>query len=252
MPSEMDAPARLSAARFGRDVALLWQAALGRDLIGVYLIGSLAHGGFSRRYSDIDIAVVTEAGLSPETLDRVRNEATALSAEWGSRLSIFWADRWFALGRLPPLDRIDYLDHAVVLMERERIQPVRPALDEIRRYLADAPFARWAGEANRFACAATLEPKDRKAYLRALLYPARFCYSWVTGRMGSNRDAVAFLRETHPARLDVSLIASALQCREADADPDGLFPERMALLSQVEACATWVSPERAAKASGRV
>jgi predicted nucleotidyltransferase len=64
-PGVTDAPAQLSAARFGRDVALLWQAALDRDLIGAYLIGSLAHGGFSRRYSDIDIAVVTEAGLSP-------------------------------------------------------------------------------------------------------------------------------------------------------------------------------------------
>ena len=248
----MDTPAQFSAARFGRDVAHLWQAVLGRDLIGAYLIGSLAHGGFSRRYSDIDIAVVTEVGLPPETLDRVRNEAAALSAEWGSRLSVFWTDRCFALGRLPPLDRIDYLDHAVVLMERERVQPVRPALEEIRRYLADAPFARWAGEANRFACAETLEPKDRKAYLRALLYPARFCYSWVTGRMGSNHDAVAFLRETHPARLEVSLIASALQCREADADPDDLFPERTALLSQVEACAAWISPEREGEASRRI
>jgi predicted nucleotidyltransferase len=236
-PGVTDAPAQLSAARFGRDVALLWQAALDRDLIGAYLIGSLAHGGFSRRYSDIDIAVVTEAGLSPETLDRLRSEAASLSAEWGSRLSVFWTDRCFALGRFPPLDRIDYLDHAVVLRERRRVQPVRPALEEIRRYLADAPFAKWTGEARRFARADILEPKDRKAYLRALLYPARLCYSWMTGRMGSNDEAVAFLHETRPARLDLNLVVSALQCRQADVDPDGLFLERTALLTQVEACA---------------
>jgi predicted nucleotidyltransferase len=244
MHDAADPVAQSAAARFGRDVAVLWQAALGRDLIGVYLMGSLAHGGFSRRYSDIDIAVVTEAGVSPGTLDGVRSEAAALSAEWGPRLSVFWTDRRFALGRFPPLDRIDYLDHAVVLLERQRVEPARPALTEIRDYLADAPFARWTGEARRLACAEMLEPKDRKAYLRALLYPARFCYSWMTGRMGSNDEAVAFLRETHPAQLDVGLIASALQCRQADADPDGLFPLRTALLTHIEVCTAILADRR--------
>jgi predicted nucleotidyltransferase len=241
MHSVTDTPAQADAVRFGHDVAGLWQVALGDGLIGIYLLGSLAHGGFSRRYSDIDIAVVTEVDLSLQTLDRVRSEAAGLSAEWGPRLSVFWTDRRFVLGRFPPLDRIDYLDHAVVLTERDRVQPARPALDEIRRYLADAPFAKWTSEARRFASAETLEPKDRKAYLRALLYPARFCYGWMTGRMGSNDEAVAFLNETRPAQLDVCLIARALQCRQADADPDGLFPSRTALLNHIEACAAVLS-----------
>ncbi len=200
-------------------------------------MGSLAHGGFSARYSDIDIALVTEAGLSPQTLERVRSQAAVLSADWGPKLSVFWTDRRFGLGRFPPLDRIDYLDHAVVLMERERVRPVRPALEEIQRYLGGAPFANWTELVRRFATAEILEPKDRKPYLRTLLYPARFCYSWMTGRMGSNDQAVAFLRKTHPARLDVSLITSALQCRQANADPDSLFPARTSLPSQVDACA---------------
>jgi hypothetical protein len=63
----------------------------------------------------------------------VRSEAAALSADSGPKLSVFWADRHFGLGRFPPLDRIDYLDHAVVLMEQERARPVRPALEEIQR-----------------------------------------------------------------------------------------------------------------------
>jgi hypothetical protein len=56
--------------------------------------------------------------------------------------------------------------------------------------------------------------------------------------MGSNDDAVAFLKETHPARLDVELIARALQCRRAAADPDSLFPARGMLASQFDACAS--------------
>jgi hypothetical protein len=64
-------------------------------------------------------------------LDLVRSEAAALSADWESKLSIFWTDRHFSLGRFPPLDRVDYLDYAVALLERQRVRPVRPAV--IRR-----------------------------------------------------------------------------------------------------------------------
>jgi hypothetical protein len=231
-----DGSAQAAAMDFAGRAARLWQAALGPELLGAYLMGSLAHGGFSRRYSDVDIALVTETGLSPQTFDSIRSHAAALSADWGPKLSVFWTDRHFSLGRFPPLDRIDYLDHRVVLLEQEAVRPVRPSLQEIQNYLADAPFAQWTDQARRFATAEILEPKDRKAYLRTLLYPARFCYSWITGRMGSNDDAVAFLRKMPPAQLDVSLITRALQCRQAEADPDSLFPERISLPSQVDAC----------------
>ena len=151
---------------------------------------------------------------------------------------MFWTDRSFTLGRFPPLDRLDYLDRPVVLGERERVRPPRPTQDEVRRYLAGAPFASWDERARRFAVAEVLDSRERKAYLRAQLYPARFCYSWITARMGSNDDAVAFLQETRPAGLDVELIARALACRRAGADPDCLFPERTMLPAQVDACAT--------------
>jgi hypothetical protein len=164
-------------------------------------------------------------------------EAAALSADWGSKLSVFWANRHFTIGRFPPLDRIDYLDRPLVLMERERVQPPRPTLEEIRRYLRGTPFTNWADRARRFAAAETLDPKDRKAYLRALLYPARFCLSYLSGQMGSNDDGVAFLREKHLAGLDLASIERALQCRQAAADPDSLFPARGILPSQVDACA---------------
>ncbi len=236
-----DGSAQAAALDFAGRLVQLCKVALGPELLGAYLMGSLAHGGFSRRYSDVDIALVTETGLPPQTFDRIRIQAVALSADWGPKLSVFWTDRNFSLGRFPPLDRIDYLDHAVVLLERERVWPMRPPLQEIQSYLADAPFAQWTDQAQRFATAEILEPKDRKAYLRTLLYPARFCYSWITGRMGSNDDAVAFLRKIRPAQLDVNLITGALQCRQADADPDSLFPERISLPSQIDACAALVA-----------
>jgi hypothetical protein len=237
MHTDPNEVARTAAVDFARRLVPYWQAALGTELLGAYLIGSLAHAGFSRRYSDVDMALVTEAGLSPQALDRVRSEAAALSADWGPKLSVFWTDRQFCLGRFLPLDRIDYLDHAVVLIERECVRPARPTLEEVRRYLSGAPFVNWVESARRFAASKTLESKDHKAYLRTLLYPGRFWYSWMTGHIGSNDDAVAFLSETPPARLDVSLSNRALQCRQAAGDPDPLFPATTMLPSQIDACA---------------
>jgi predicted nucleotidyltransferase len=239
--ADPDEPAKTAAMDFSRRLVPYWQKALGTELLGAYLIGSLAHAGFSRRYSDIDMALVTTAGLSPQVLDRLRREALVLSADWGPKVSIFWTDRHFSLGRFPPLDRIDYLDHAVPLMERECVRPARPTLEEIHDYLSGAPFANWAERARSFAAAETLEPKDRKAYLRTLLYPARFCYSWMTGLIGSNDDAMAFLSKKDIAGLDIGLIERALQCRQSAADPDALFPARKVLPSQIDACATLLS-----------
>lgn len=239
--TDPDLLAARAAGEFARRLVPCWQVMLGNELLGVYLIGSLAHGGFSARYSDIDMAVITESGLSAAAIDQVKREAAALSADWGSKVSVFWTDRNFSVGRFPPLDRLDYLECAIVLMERERVRPARPTLDDIRAYLSGAPFANWAERARQFAAAATLEPKERKAYLRALLYPARFCYGYLAGRMGSNDDAVAFLHEQPPARLDLSSIERALQCRRHADDPDSLFTLRSMLPAQIEACAAVIA-----------
>lgn len=243
--SDPDQRASREASDFASLLAPRWQAALGSDLLGVYLLGSLSHGGFSRRYSDIDMLVMSEAGVSQPVLEKVRGEAIALSDLWGRKVSVFWTDRQFRTGRFPPLDRIDYLERPVLLLEHERVMPARPTLTEIRRYLSGTPLANWTANANRFAAATALDPADRKAYLRALLYPARFCFSYLTGRMSSNDDAVAFLREQKVPGLDFTSIERALACRQAAADPDPLFSDRALLPAQVKACASLIASELA-------
>lgn len=236
-----DDDARAAAGRFAEGIAAYWQDRLGSGLLGLYLIGSLAHGGFSRRYSDIDMALVAAEGLTDAMLDEMRAEAARLSPDLAPRLSLFWSDRRFSVGRFPPLDRCDYLDHAAPLVERERVRPDRPSLEEIRAYLSGAPFATWAERAEKFAALDRLEAENHTPYLRAHLYPARFVYSWMTGRMESNDEAVAFVQEAAPAGFDVDLVVRALQCRHDAADPDDLFPARDLLPHQVEACKRLVS-----------
>jgi predicted nucleotidyltransferase len=236
-----DEVASAAATDFARRAAARWRATVGADLLGIYLIGSLAHGGFSRRYSDIDIALITETGMSAEMLGHLREDAIALSVDWGPKLSLFWADRHFSKGRFPPLDRIDYLDRPVVLTESERVGPVRPDIESVRDYLRGTPFANWAANANRFAAAPALDVKDRKPYLRALLYPARFCFSYITGGMASNDDAAAFLRQQKIPGLDLESIERALECRHAATDPDWLFPLRTVLPGQVVSCSALIA-----------
>lgn len=67
--ADPDDLAKAAATEFARHLIARWQEMLGPELLGAYLIGSLAHAGFSRRYSDVDIALVTVAGLSQQTLE---------------------------------------------------------------------------------------------------------------------------------------------------------------------------------------
>ncbi|MFL2669275.1 MAG: hypothetical protein ACJ0HT_06860, partial [Alphaproteobacteria bacterium] len=99
---------------------------LGKDFIGFYLLGSLAHGGFNRRYSDIDVALISENGVEGAFLEALEAEACAIAPDLGSRVSIFWTDRAFSVGRFPPLDRIDYIEHAIPLEECERVEVSKP------------------------------------------------------------------------------------------------------------------------------
>jgi len=237
-----DDNARSDALAFAEAIASFWRRRLGDRIFGFYLLGSLAHGGFNRRYSDIDIGLVAEEGAVNEAdIAAMRAEASAISPGLAPKLSLFWTDRGFSVGRFPPLDRLDYLDHAVALIERERIVPARPALADIRAYLSGVPFANWRSAVDRFAALATLAAEDHKPYLRAHLYPARFAYSWLTGRMASNDEAVAFLCDRPPDGLDIPLLEKALRCRRDAADPDALFADRKKLPLQLSACGQMIT-----------
>lgn len=225
-----------SARDFARGVAEYWAERLGPRLFGVYLIGSLAHGGFSARYSDIDMGLVAEGGVTPHEIEAMREHARARAPALAAKLSLFWTDRGFAIGRFPPLDRVDYLDHARPLIERARIAPPRPSAAELRAWLAGQPLDAWREQIARLTALPALDAGTHKLYIRALLYPARFVYSWRTARMASNDDAVAFLHANESDGLDLDLVDRALDCRRAGRDPDALFPERAKLAQQYAAC----------------
>jgi predicted nucleotidyltransferase len=241
MGSPSNDAALAAALDFTARIAERWWTRVEGRLLGIYRIGSLAHGGFSERYSDIDVAVIAAAPLDTDELERMRAVAANLSSELAAKLSIFWADRSFGAGRFPPLDRVDYLDHGLAIVERERVRPERPTLAEIRDYLRGGPLERWGEQSRSLRELSALGPNDHKPYLRSLLYPARFLYSWRTGAMASNDDAVEFLRRHPVPDLDIGLIERALTCRRENRDLDLLFPERSRLDHQLRACTDFIS-----------
>ena len=216
--------ARTESLAFSHALAPSYSTQLGERLIGAYLIGSLAHGGFSHRYSDIDVALVTEDALDAATLTTLRALAAEQDAALSQKLSVFWADRHFVMGRMPPLDRANYLDHAVAISERERVRPARPTRKEIRLYLKGEPFSNWIESAKRFAKDDVLAPGDHKAFIRALLYPARLVYSWThrqrhrrRGRSGQPRRALRSRACDHDRLVGRLARALSVARRAADA-----------------------------------
>src|ERR1700726_746422 len=88
-PHAQGTPSEEVAIAFARHVAELWDRTLGRRLLGFYRIGSLAHGGFGARYSDIDLALIAEVPITSGELQAVQREAAAHSPVLAAKLSLF-------------------------------------------------------------------------------------------------------------------------------------------------------------------
>jgi len=58
-----------------------WQERLGERLLGIYLLGSLAHGGFSARYSDIDVALLSTDSVTPIEIEAMRRYARSIAPD---------------------------------------------------------------------------------------------------------------------------------------------------------------------------
>jgi len=218
-----------------------YRAALGPRLLAAYALGSLAHGGFSALVSDVDLAVVLRDPPGTDDPDRLRAVAEAVKAGGSplhQRLSVFWATPSMlrgdvAGGRLPPLDRLDLLEHGR-LLAGEDIRAGLPAPDRDELVVAGADFAldflgpgHEAGTADTGLGSLTVggEPvmdkirhperlagEGPRSITKIVLFPVRFLYTAATGRVGTNDAAVAHYvaDDAAPAR---PLVAAGLRWR---------------------------------------
>lgn len=187
------------------------------SLAAVYWLGSLAHGGFSEFFSDIDIALIYQVLPAPWIMEEKISRWKRVLPE-GKKWSFFWTDQKFQGGRFPVPDIIDLLDNGKLIFGCA-VHPPRPDLDDLHTYLRSHSIPYWSELAKKG------DWSDPKTRVRLALYPARFLYSWVTGKISSNEEAVSFaLSSNWP--VEPGLLENALKAREtgkvSDLDQDSI------------------------------
>jgi predicted nucleotidyltransferase len=89
----MEIPTDTDVSVVLEDVLCRMKVAVGRNLVGLYLFGSLVTGDFDRESSDIDLVAVTASDISDgefHTLERMHNDVIREHRAWDDRLDIIY------------------------------------------------------------------------------------------------------------------------------------------------------------------
>jgi len=222
-------------------VAEHFRSELGPSLVEVYKLGSLAHGGFSVIYSDIDVGLLLNCEEPPSEIAALVTDAKALQPELGNKLSVFWGNPAFSWGRLPIIDRLDLLDHGVPIMGDHIADFPRPTRVEVHQALRETIEKSWQPRIPELQALTRLEAKDRKPYVRAILYAAHLIFTWDKLAVDSNDCAVEYLHQVQPPGLDLEPIDRALACRRERCSVEDVFALRTDLNRQVQSALSYIS-----------
>jgi hypothetical protein len=192
--------------------------AIGDQLVGLYLHGSLALGDFFPPASDVDFHVATAGTLDRVALERLGALHAGFKAEagWVARLEGVYlppsvlrrlepadgrcptvgSDWDFGLGRSGPtwvLDRWVTREHGLVVTgpdPRELIDPIGPV--ELRAAVRASVLGDWAALARGDADVAWLRPRNYQAF--AVLTMCRNLYALDRGVLVSKPEAAVWAR----------------------------------------------------------
>lgn len=237
-----------------------------------YLIGSLAHGGFSEHTSDIDVAFVLD---KPDITDgdwstfdyvgeRIKNDR---GLRFGKKLSLFWSTLPVLSseitsgafpaptkdqGVFPPYDVLDLIQHGKLLHGEEVRGSLRePTVDNL--YTAGVEFLSSYVDTSENNDAITdhdafdsLSNHDKS---KLVLFPVRLMYTLNTGKIGDNAKAAEhyimnLAQSNQPdtesggsSRLLGQAVEQAILIRDQDAFDEKImkesFPAIMDLYSQL-------------------
>lgn len=223
------------------DCRALAEEAFGARLRGLYLLGSLAHGGFAPAVSDLGVALLLAAPLAAEDAERIAAVAAYCDAAhpaYARRLSLFWGtvedfaavDAIQLPGRFSALDRLDLIAQGRHIAGEElRAQLAPPSraavLENSRQDLLR--FVRDPARYGFLTGGAVPDTSDRRALTRLCLFPARFLHTARTGEVASNDAAARSYCALHRGAC-VDIVGLALTLRHDPArtlreDEEGLL-----------------------------
>lgn len=179
------------------DISVSAREALGSRCMSVYIMGSLARGGFSEVASDIDVGIIL-SGKSQEddlsVIEEIQANVVKNYPQINNSVSIFWGtiesiNGVVDAGRYPPFDRLDLIDHALLLTGIEvRDQLIKPTKEELE--IASAEFSiDYLGSTeriNEFLNCELITKKGVVYVTKTILFPARFLYLAKTGEIAGN------------------------------------------------------------------
>jgi hypothetical protein len=223
--------------------------ALGDNLVGVYLRGSLALGDFIPATSDIDVLAVTERPVSAAEFDALvalHTQLAASSNPYANRMEMAYIDR-AALRRFEPGRRHPTLGQGEVLAWTEHhanwiierwtvrehgatlcgpdphslIDPIAP--DELRAAVR-ARLPDWADWAHQPDDPDWRSPRSHKAYVVETM--CRALYTLARSEIPSKPRAVAWALATLPEPWRALVARSQTWRTDTTVDPD-IVPEVM-------------------------
>ncbi|MSU55271.1 MAG: nucleotidyltransferase domain-containing protein [Candidatus Taylorbacteria bacterium] len=210
----------------------------GSRLISVYLIGSLAHGGFSEVSSDIDIAFILDnKDILEEDWDMVNNinkDIKATGLEFSKKLSIFWTNVTTISNKItsggfppptkkdglfPPFDILDLYQNGVLIYGKD-IKSNILVPNEENLFIAGTEFLlSYVDNKKRNECLSNvdifleLNPVDIS---KNILFPIRLLFTLFTSKIGSNGDAALyFLSKKDTSEKLKELINQAIYIRNS-------------------------------------
>ena len=169
-----------------------------------YFIGSLAHGGFSRSCSDIDIVLILNY-YSDSVVEKINNltvESRLLDlAVPSERISIFWSamtciNSTNSLGRLPEIDKLDLIRNGKIFYGSDiRSQLNLPLKNSI--LIDSCQFALLQLFENQqhfnFIGNPQMLIDNIRLLTKLVLFPVRFIYTADTGEVAVAEKAVDHL-----------------------------------------------------------
>jgi len=190
-----------------------------KNIIGIYLFGSLAYGGFEEKSSDIDLVVITKTLLDKNDLENIKNihkKIIEINNIWGNRLEVSYTPiNMFNEKSIPNIPRPYYngtfyekagygnewlINNYLLLNYGKRIYGpeintiinYEISIDEIKKSCVNDFYKEWFVKINNYEW---LNKSENQAYI--VLNICRIIYTIKESKIGNKKESAKWVKEKY-------------------------------------------------------